>query len=64
MFEIGDKVIKKSGKPFQSTFKVNTVNGFVLNPWTNKPSLVFLEDNSVVEEQTCIKLENIENRIK
>ena len=52
-FKVGDKVKKLSGKPFKSTFKVNTVSGFVLNKFTGKASLTFKEDDSDVEIFRC-----------
>jgi hypothetical protein len=53
--EIGDKVFKKSNKPFKSGKKTNTIKGFVINPYTNKRALVFEEDDSVVDEWICEK---------
>lgn len=41
--KIGDKIIKKSRKPFKCGFKVATVLDFVKNPHTNK------EDNTIVD---------------
>jgi hypothetical protein len=52
-FKIGDIVCKPSNKPFKSTFKVNTVKGFILNPHTKKLSLTFKEDDSNVEAFCC-----------
>jgi len=52
-FKIGDRVQKKTGKPFKSTFKINTVTGFDTNPHTQKPSLKFKEDDTQVESFRC-----------
>jgi len=52
-FSVGCKVQKKSGKPFKSTFKVNTVESFIINPYTNKPAFTFVEDHSIVDFKQC-----------
>ncbi len=52
-FKVGDKVYKPSGKPFKSNFKINTIKGFVLNPYTKKVALTFEEDESNVEAFRC-----------
>ena len=52
-FSIGDTVYKPSNKPFKSTKKVNTVKGFMLNPYTKKVALTFQEDDSNVEAFRC-----------
>jgi hypothetical protein len=54
----GDRVRKKSGKPFKSTFKVNTVRGIVVNVHTNKPAFTFVEDDSVVDCDKCVLSED------
>lgn len=54
-FIIGMRVQKKTGKPFKSQLKVNTVKGFTVNQHTGKPSLTFLEDDSDVEAFRCCK---------
>lgn len=50
---IGDKVRKKSGKPFKSTFKINTVKSITINPVTNKEAFSFEEDDSIVNTEIC-----------
>ena len=50
---IGRKVKKKTGKPFKSTFKVNTVKDLVINPYTQKIAFTFMEDDSNVECFRC-----------
>lgn len=47
--KIGDKIIKKSGKPFKCGFKVVTVLNFVTNPHTNKDAVLIKEDNTIVD---------------
>lgn len=47
--KVGDRVIKKSGKPFKSGIKVNTVRERTVNPNTNLPAMAFHEDDSVVD---------------
>lgn len=53
ILEVGTKVEKKSRNPFKSTFKVNTVKGYTNNPYTNKISYTFEEDDSNVECFRC-----------
>lgn len=50
---IGKQVYKKSGKPFKSTEKVNTVSGVTVNPNTNKKAFTFDEDDSIVDCFIC-----------
>lgn len=51
---IGQKVEKKSGKPFKSTFKVNTVKGIIPHPiLTGKHAYTFEEDDSYVSVVQC-----------
>jgi hypothetical protein len=54
MVNIGDKVEKKSGKPFKSMFKLNTVAGIVPHP-LRPPGLAytFEEDDSFVAVEIC-----------
>ena len=49
------KVKKKSGKPFLSGLKINTVKDITINPYDPKHRLAysFLEDNSVVNCNIC-----------
>jgi len=48
------KVRKKSGKPFKSGEKINTVKDTTINPRTGKPAFTFFEDDSVVDQCQCI----------
>jgi hypothetical protein len=51
---IGTKVIKKSGKPFKSTFKVNTVKGIIPHPiLAGEEAYTFEEDDSYVSVVQC-----------
>jgi hypothetical protein len=50
---IVNKVIKKSGRPFKSTFKVNTIKGVTEHPTTHNPCYTFEEDDSYVECRKC-----------
>jgi len=58
-FQIGDKVVKKSGKPFKSTNKVATIKGFLVNPQSPKGCMAasFLEDDSLVDLKQIKKYE-------
>lgn len=54
------KVKKKSGKPFKSGLKVNTVKGIVNNPnitWRECKAYTFLEDDTCVNIQICETVE-------
>jgi hypothetical protein len=53
---IGKPVSKKSGKPFKSGNKVNTVLGLTTNPATGKVAYTFLEDDSVVDAFICVEV--------
>lgn len=55
---IGDKVVKKSGKPFKSGLKIGTVLEIVPNPYTGKPGIRIKEDNSIVDLHILCKYEN------
>jgi hypothetical protein len=46
---IGQRVEKKSGKPFKSGNKTATVKGVTINPHTYNPAFEFVEDESVVD---------------
>ena len=48
------KVTKKSNKPFKSKLKVNTVKDIVINPYSGKQAYSFYEDDSVVNCECCI----------
>ena len=52
---IGQKVIKKSGKPFKSTLKVATVKSVTTNPQDKKSRMAFTfyEDDSIVSAEQC-----------
>lgn len=56
-FFLNKKVIKKSGKPFKSTLKSNTVKEITVNPETNNICFAFFEDDSLVDSHQCILLE-------
>jgi len=55
----GTKVCKKSGKPFKSLLKVNTVSGIIEHPYKKDEngkgvvSYTFIEDDSIVEADKC-----------
>ncbi len=52
---IGKKVYKpKSGKPFKSGLKINTVKGVINHPILNIPAYTFEEDDSYVECRRCV----------
>jgi len=55
---VGDKVIKKSRKPFKSGDKVGTVKNITVNPYTNRTAFSFIEDNSIVDAHQCMKATN------
>lgn len=50
---INKKVIKKSGKPFKSQFKVNIVKDIINHPILNIPAFTFYEDDSYVDCRSC-----------
>lgn len=53
------RVIKKSGKPFKSTLKVNTVKDIVINPNTQREAYTFFEDDSIVDKKQCKEVVDI-----
>jgi len=55
---VGKKVKKESGKPFKSTFLINTVKDVVINPNTNNKAFSFIEDESLVDCHQCISAIN------
>lgn len=60
IYPIGTKVYKKSGKPFLSGIKVNTISGVVNHPYKIKDGVpvkayTFVEDESIVECSICYK---------
>lgn len=54
---IGDRVVKKSGKPFKWGLKVGTVLEFCTNPYTGKSAVKIKEDNSIVDFYILCKYE-------
>lgn len=50
---IGMKVIKRSGKPFKSGLKINTVKGIVPHPNIPAAAFTFEEDDSKVWIGAC-----------
>lgn len=58
ILKIGDKVTKKSRKPFKSSLKVNTIKGYQMHPTTNKICYTFDEDDSYVEAFRCMLKDN------
>lgn len=50
---IGQRVEKRSGKPFKSGLRVATVTGQAINLHTGKPGFTFAEDDSVVDIRIC-----------
>ncbi len=57
---IDKKVQKlKSGKPFKSTFLINTVKGVINHPQLNIPAYTFYEDESYVEARRCFLANDI-----
>lgn len=50
---MGLKVSKHSGRPFKSTFKVNTVRGTTIHPTSGRLCFLFEEDETYVECRTC-----------
>jgi hypothetical protein len=51
---VGRQVHKRrSGKPFKSGNKVNTVAGVITHPQLNIPAFTFEEDDSYVECRKC-----------
>ena len=53
---IGKKCYKKSGKPFKSKSKVNTIKGIITHPNLDFFCYTFEEDDSYVECRRCIVL--------
>ena len=58
------KVIKHSGKPFKSGFKVNTVKCKTINPNTGKEAYCFYEDDSIVDVFRCMEMRNYVNEFE
>lgn len=50
---VGKKVRKRSGKPFKSRLKVNTVKAHVQSPYTEEDAYTFEEDDSIVNCCMC-----------
>lgn len=60
IYPIGTKVYKKSGKPFLSMHKVNTIKNIVEHPIKKVNGIpvkayTFVEDDSIVECSICYK---------
>jgi hypothetical protein len=53
----GVRVYKKSGKPFKSGHKINTVKGLTCNPNTDLLAYTFIEDESIVDCKQVKELE-------
>lgn len=52
------KVAKKSGEPFKSGNKINTVTGIAVNHYTEgKRAFTFVEDDSCVNIEMCVCVE-------
>lgn len=58
IFRVGDKVCKKSGKPFKCGYKNCTIKAITINPYTNKKAVQILEDNSIVDMYQLVNLTN------
>ena len=52
-WDMGKRCRKRSGKPFKSGLKVNTIKGVVVHPTLNIPAYTFSEDDSYVECRQC-----------
>lgn len=50
---IGKQVVKRSGNPFKSRNKYNTVTEVTINPHTNNQAFKFVEDTSIVDVNMC-----------
>lgn len=50
---LGQRVLKRSGKPFKSTLKINTAAATTSNPHTGRLAFLFEEDESVVDAHIC-----------
>ncbi len=57
---IGDRVCKRSRKPFKSRNQVNTVAGITINENTQRVAFTFVEDDSTVDAWICRKVEDNE----
>lgn len=54
---IGQRVIKKSKKPFKSQLAINTVKAAdIIHPVTHVMCFTFVEDDSYVECHRCISI--------
>ena len=59
-YEVGTRVTKKSGKPFKSLFKTNTIKGVIEHPYKKRNgepvmAYTFYEDDSIVECSICVE---------
>lgn len=50
---IGLRCYKKSGKPFLSKLKINTIKGIIDHPIIHRPAYIFEEDDSYVSCEQC-----------
>ena len=53
---IGLRIVKHSGRPFKSSFKIGVPIAMVINQHSQKPAFM-MEDSSVVDCHQCIPLE-------
>jgi len=59
---IGKKVIKLSGKPFKSSFKMNTIRGIIDHPvLISEQAYIFHEDDSYVSIKMCKIIEKMDS---
>lgn len=49
---VGKQIVKHSGKPFKSTFKVGVVKDIMVNPYSNKIAFL-MDDESLVDCHQC-----------
>ena len=57
-YYVGKKCTKKSGKPFKSRFKVNTITNIVPHPYVDSEfAFEFVEDDSKVSIKQCVIME-------
>jgi hypothetical protein len=57
---IGQRVKKKSGKPFKSTFWINTVKGIVDHPYRPVHKGQVQKAYTFVEDDSCVSIELVE----
>lgn len=49
LFKKGDKIKKKSNKPFKCGNKIATIKDFIINLYSNKEAVIIEEDNTIVD---------------